>query len=100
MPILALTSEALPAKPQLLLVVGVANLVVQDRVIANVAFYDDRNTARAIDRVEVYATNGQLVALGWYDEFGIERTAIELSLVDGATDLKGMFIVWVAGKPV
>jgi hypothetical protein len=42
-----------------------------------VVVYDDPSTTRPEDYVELYDSDGELAAVGWFDPFGIQRMAID-----------------------
>ena len=57
--------------------------------------YDDPSTSRAADYLELYDGEGGLIALSWFDRFGIQRIAVDRSFVDGAKRLEGVFVAVV-----
>jgi hypothetical protein len=82
------------------------NLISFSAVMANgdtvgaLAVYDDPRTARPEDYIELYDNDGQLVAVGWIDRFGIERIAVDRALLENREDLDGTFVSVVDGEPI
>ena len=50
------------------------------------------------DYLELYDREGDLVAVGWFDRFGIQRMAVDRALVDGDEELQGVFVTVVDGE--
>jgi hypothetical protein len=73
--------------------------VVEGEVLGAVAeyVYDDVTTARAADYWELYNNEGDVLAVGWFDRFGIQRTAIDRGIVEQKDKLEGIFVVVVDG---
>jgi hypothetical protein len=67
---------------------------------ATVAVYDDPATPRKEDYLELYDGSGELVAVGWFDEFGIQRLAIDRAVVEGRDKLQGVFVMLVEGHGI
>jgi len=77
------------------------SLVVADgKSVGALAVYDDPATPRSEDYLELYDSDGELVAVGWVDQFGIERIAIDRALLEGRDDLHGIFVTVVDGEPI
>jgi len=57
-----------------------ATMSVDGRLI--VLLYDDPKTDRPVDYVEAYDPIGTLLAIAWYDQYGIARTAYDANLND------------------
>jgi hypothetical protein len=66
--------------------------------VGTLAVYDDPSTRRAEDYLELYASDGDLVAVAWFDRFGIQRAAVDRALVEGGKELRGDFVVVVDGE--
>lgn len=95
--------ELLPlwvSEPQGLTTLGAAPLVVGGRTIGILIAYDDASTGRAADYLELYDNTGQLIAVSWFDRFGIERVAVDRGLVDQKAGLDGVFVVFLEGEAV
>ena len=67
---------------------------------ATVAVYDDPATPRKEDYLELYDGSGELVAVGWFDEFGIQRLAVDRAVVEGRDELQGVFVMVVEGDGI
>ena len=74
-------------------------LVVEGEVVGEMAEYDDTTTGHSAYR-EFYDNTGDLLAVSWFDRFGIERTAIDRGLLEERNELEGVFIVFLEGESV
>jgi hypothetical protein len=76
--------------------------VVEGEVLGALAayVYDDVTTERPIDRWELYDKQGNLLALTWFDRFGIERTAVDRGIVEEKDQLEGIFVMVVDGDSI
>lgn len=83
-----------PSEQNFLIPVSVMALVVDGRTLGQVVAYDDPTTSRPADGFELYSSTGELIAIGWFDQFGIRRLGVDRALVDGGDQLEGIF-VWV-----
>jgi hypothetical protein len=74
--------------------------VVEGEVLGTLAayVYDDETTARPADYWELYDKEGNLLAIGWFDKFGIQRTAIDRGIVEQKDKLEGIFVVILNGE--
>ncbi len=57
--------------------------------------YDDITTERPADYWELYDKDGNLLAISWFDKFGIQRTAIDRAILEEEDMLDGIFVVVV-----
>ena len=73
--------------------------VVEGQVLGALAeyVYDDVTTQRPTDYWELYDNQGELVALSWFDRFGIQRTAVDRGIVEQKDKLEGVFVVVLDG---
>jgi hypothetical protein len=55
--------------------------------------YDDVTTDRPTDYWELYNNEGSLVAVSWFDKFGIRRTAVDRGIVEEQDQLEGVFVI-------
>jgi hypothetical protein len=62
--------------------------------------YDDVTTQRTADYWELYGSTGDLVAISWFDRFGIQRLAVDRGLVEESDKLEGTFVVFLDGDSV
>jgi hypothetical protein len=76
--------------------------VVEGEVFGRLAayVYDDVTTERPVDYWELYDKEGDLLAVGWFDKFGIQRTAVDRGIVKEEDKLEGIFVVVLDGSPV
>ena len=89
-------SEILLSATQLeqhsLTLVSSSPLVVEGQTLGEVIVYDDPTTKRPADYFELYDNPGDLIAVGWFDRFGIERMAVDRGILDGEDELEGVFV--------
>jgi hypothetical protein len=73
--------------------------IVEEHIIGTVAayVYDDVTTERAADYWEIYNQDGELLAVTWFDRFGIRRTAVDRSIVEEKDKLEGTFVIVLDG---
>ena len=62
--------------------------------------YDDVTTDRPTDYWELYNNQGSLVAVSWFDQFGIRRTAIDRGIVEEEDRLEGVFVIVSDGSSI
>lgn len=75
-------------------------LLVSGLTAGTVVVYDDPITPRPADYFEVYDKDGDLVAVGWFDRFGIRRMAVDRGLVEEKGDLEGVFVALLEGDSI
>lgn len=75
-------------------------LLVEGLKAGVVVAYDDPTTARPADYFELYDNDGDLVAVGWFDRYGIRRMAVDRGLVEEKSDLEGVFVTLLQGDSV
>jgi len=75
-------------------------LVVEGEVMGEVAtyVYDDVTTERPADYWELYDKQGNLLAVSWFDRFGIRRTAVDRGILENEDKLEGNFVVVLDGN--
>jgi hypothetical protein len=81
-------------------IVSLSPVIAQGGTVGVLFVYDDPSTTRPEDYVELYDTDGELVAVGWFDRFGIQRMAIDRAFVDGGDKLQGAFVAIVDGVSI
>lgn len=64
-----------------LMVTDYLMLCGEDGAAVILAFYDDLQTKRKIDYIEVYDLSGNLLLVSWIDRFGISRFAVDRGLL-------------------
>ena len=52
-------------------------------------------TLRTEDHLELYDSGGELVAVGWFDQFGIRRMIVDRALVEGEDRFQRIFVTLV-----
>jgi hypothetical protein len=73
-------------------------LVVEGQTLGEVLVYDDPTTKRPADYFELYDNPGDLIAVGWFDRFGIERMAVDRGILDGEDELEGVLVISFRGR--
>jgi hypothetical protein len=94
------SSPALGPPRRSLNLVSLVPVAADGQTVAIVAVYDDPATPRTDDYLELYDSDGELVAVGWFDEFGIQRMAVDRAFVDGGDRLQGVFVAVVDGESI
>ena len=94
--------RATPSGPdkESLTMISLSPVVVGERTLGEFVAYDDPTTKRPADYFELYDSTGNLVAVGWFDQFGIQRVAVDRALVDGKNELEGVFVALSEGDPI
>ena len=80
--------------------ISIVPVTVKGEIIGQVTIYDDSTTQRSADYLELYNNSGNLVALSWFDRFGIERLAVDRGLIEYRDELMGVFVVFLDGEAV
>ena len=80
--------------------ISLSPLVADGKTVGALAVYDDPATRRSEDYLELYDSDGDLVAVGWFDRFGIQRIAVDRAFLEGREDLQGEFVTAVDGEPI
>jgi hypothetical protein len=92
-------SVSLPAKDRLNLVTRMP-IAAQGELVGEFVAYDDLTTTRPTDYLELYNGAGALLAVSWFDRFGIERLALDQGLVQRDDKLEGTFVLVVSGDSI
>jgi hypothetical protein len=76
--------------------------MVEGEVFGVLAGYvhKDVSTQQAVDYWELYDGAGDLLAVTWFDKFGIQRTAVDRGIVEEADKLEGVFVVILEGETI
>lgn len=90
---------SLPAKDRLALMTRIP-IAAHGELLGEFVAYDDVATARPADYLELYNNAGDLLAVSWFDRFGIERLALDQGLVQSSEKLEGIFVLVVTGNSV
>ena len=80
--------------------ISLSPLVADGKTVGALAVYDDPTTRRSEDYLELYDSDGDLVAVGWFDRFGIQRIAVDRAFLEEREDLQGEFVTVVDGEPI
>ena len=80
----------LPQRP--LSVIQQSPVIAAGVRLGTAVVYDDPATRRPADYLELYDGDGGLVAVTWFDRFGIQRIAVDRAFVDGREKLEGVFV--------
>ena len=80
--------------------ISVLPVTVEGQIVGRVVVYDDSTTQRSADYVELYTNTGDLVAVSWFDRFGVEWTAVDRGLLEDRDELEGVLVVVLDGEPV
>jgi hypothetical protein len=65
-----------------------------------IAIYDNPMTRRAEDYLELRDDRGQIVAIEWFDQFGIRRLTLDRGFLNGAAKFERIFVTLVSGEPI
>jgi hypothetical protein len=90
---------SLPPKDRFTLV-SVTPIRSAGKLLGAIAAYDEVGTPRPADYLELYNDVGALLAVSWFDRFGIERLAVDRALVEDGDKLKGVYVLLVTGDSV
>ena len=76
--------------------------VVKGEVLGTLAayVYDDVATERPADYWELYDNNGDLLAVSWFDRFGVQRTAVDRGILEEKDRLEGILVVVLTGDSI
>jgi len=82
-----------------LTLVSAESWTVEGEVVGTVAayVYKDVTSERPVDYWEFYDKQGDLLAVSWFDKFGIQRTAVDRGIVEQEDKLEGTFVVVLHG---
>ncbi len=86
-----------PDKSRLILV-SFVTIAPETEIIGALALYDDPQTQRPVDYMELYDGSGGLLLVSWIDRFGIRRMAMDRGLLqEEASELKGILVLLLQG---
>jgi len=77
--------------------VAVVPITAEGETLGGIAAYDDVATGRPADYLVLYNSAGALLAVSWFDRFGIERLAVDRALVEEADNLAGVLVLLITG---
>ena len=87
---------AVPEKQRLRLISS-EPVTANREVIGIMVLYDDAATKRPVDYAELCSSEGDLLAVHWFDRFGIERTAIDSGIILQAGGVEGTLVLLLDG---
>jgi hypothetical protein len=96
----AVSALTIRAQQSGLKLVSNSPLIARGQTVGTVVIYDDPRTSRPADYLELYDTDADLVAIVWFDRFGIQRTVVDRALVDGGDELEGVLVSVLEGEPI
>jgi hypothetical protein len=76
--------------------------VVEGEIVGALAgyVYDDVTTERDVDFWELYDNEGNLLAVSWFDKFGIERVAVDRGVLEQQGAPEGVFVLVTDGDSI
>jgi hypothetical protein len=86
--------------PRPLTAMSVYRVIVEGKIVGNVIVYDDPTTSRPADYFELYGSEVDLVAVAWFDRYGIPRLAVDRGLFESRHQLQGELVVVLNGDPI
>ena len=69
-------------------------------ILGAIAAYDDAESTRPNDYLELYDPSGALLAVSWFERFGIERLAVDRALTHDPDNLEGIFVLVISGDSI
>jgi hypothetical protein len=76
-----------------LTLISASPVVLEGKILGAVIVYDDPST-------KLYDSAGDLLAVSWYDQFGIQRVAVDRALLGKEDGLDGVFVSLLAGDSI
>jgi hypothetical protein len=73
-------------------------VISEGRVWGALLVYDDPKTKGPEEYFEFYDHETNLLAVGWFDRFGMQKLAIDGRLFDGSSRLQAVFVTLSDGK--
>jgi hypothetical protein len=80
--------------------IAILPITVEAKIAEHVVVYDDSRTQRPVDYMELYNNTGNLVAVRWFDRYGIERMAVDRGLLEDRDKLEGVLVIVLDGEAV
>lgn len=94
---IVLLPPSAPDKSRLILV-SFVTIATEAEIIGAMAMYDDPQTERPVDYLELYDGSGGLLLVSWVDRFGIRRMAMDRGLLqEEASELEGILVLLLQG---
>ena len=73
-------------------------LTTEEGIKGRIAIYDDVTTKRPADVAVFYNLSDGIVAITWFDRFGIQRIALDSGILQKSGELEGVFVVLTGGE--
>lgn len=67
-------------------------LIIHGVAVGTAVVYNSPDRAKPGEYLEFYNPTGNLVAVVWFDRFGIRRTAVDRSFLRGKNQVEGVFV--------
>ena len=80
--------------------ISILPVTVEGQIVGRIVVYDDPATQRSADYLELYTNTGDLVAVSWFDIYGVERMAVDRGLLEDKDELEGILVVVLDGEAV
>jgi hypothetical protein len=90
---------SLPETDRLSLI-SVVQVKEGEEILGTIAAYDNSATLRPNDYLELYNNSGALLAVSWFDEFGIERLAVDRAVTQNSNKLEGVFVLLITDDSI
>jgi hypothetical protein len=91
-----ISPASLPQK-QTMRQIAFLTLTIEGRIVGGMAVYDDAVTKRRGDYAEIYNPTGDLLAVIWFDRFGILRSAVDRGIVLNKHNVEGVLVLVLEG---
>jgi hypothetical protein len=70
----------------------------EGETVGIIAIYDNPTTPRPDDYLELRDDGGQIVAIGWFDRFGVRRLTLDRGFLEGKGKFERIFVTLVSGE--
>jgi len=81
-------------------VVSVVEIVAEEKLLGQLVVYDDPSTQRPVDYIELTNDHGVVLAIAWFDRFGIERMVVDRGILEEKEQLEGVLVPVLTGIAV
>lgn len=78
-------------------VVSIVKIVEEEKILGWLVVYDDPSTQRPADYIELTDDYGVVLAIAWFDRFGIERMVVDRGILEEKDQLDGVLVPVLAG---
>ena len=72
----------------------------EGETVGIIAIYDNPMTPRPDDYLELRDDAGQIVAIGWFDRFGVRRLTLDRGFLEGKGKFERIFVTLVGGESI